>query len=67
LITFALLVRGGDPIIRDFGSAAKHHRLHCPWLDPADSRAGLNGLRRRGRARRRAVPADGPGGQGGDA
>jgi Xaa-Pro aminopeptidase len=45
LITFALLTRDGEPIVWDFGSAAKHHRLYCPWLDPANSRAGLNGLR----------------------
>src|SRR5919201_4833169 len=45
LITFALLTRGGEPIVWDFGSAAKHHRLYCPWLDPANSRAGLTGLR----------------------
>src|SRR6266516_5933684 len=45
LITFALLTREGEPIIWDFGSAAKHHRLYCPWLDPANSRAGLTGLR----------------------
>jgi Xaa-Pro aminopeptidase len=45
LLTFALLTRGGDPVVWDFGSAAKHHRLYCPWLDPANSRAGLTGLR----------------------
>jgi Xaa-Pro aminopeptidase len=45
LITFALLTRDGEPVIWDFGSAAKHHRLYCPWLQPANSRAGLNGLR----------------------
>ncbi|HZD01260.1 MAG TPA: Xaa-Pro peptidase family protein [Actinomycetes bacterium] len=45
LLTFALLTRGGEPIVWDFGSAAKHHRLYCPWLDPSNSRAGLTGLR----------------------
>ena len=45
LITFALLTRDGEPVIWDFGSAAKHHRLYCPWLEPSNSRAGLNGLR----------------------
>jgi Xaa-Pro dipeptidase len=45
LITFALLTRDGEPVIWDFGSAAKHHRLYCPWLEPTNSRAGLNGLR----------------------
>ncbi|MBB5166309.1 Xaa-Pro peptidase family protein [Mycobacterium sp. AZCC_0083] len=33
MIRFALLVRGGDPIVWDFGSAAKHHQLYNPWLD----------------------------------
>ena len=36
---FALLTRGGDPILWDFGSAAKAHRLHAPWLKPENSRA----------------------------
>ena len=31
---YALLTRGGDPHIWDFGSAAKHHRLNCPWMRP---------------------------------
>jgi Xaa-Pro aminopeptidase len=33
LIRFALLPRGGDAVIWDFGSAAKHHQLYNPWLD----------------------------------
>jgi Xaa-Pro aminopeptidase len=33
LIRFSLLVRGGEPIVWDFGSAARHHRLYSPWLD----------------------------------
>lgn len=33
LIRFALLVRGGEPIVWDFGSAARHHQLYNPWLD----------------------------------
>jgi Xaa-Pro aminopeptidase len=33
LIRFSLLVRGGEPIIWDFGSAARHHQLYAPWLD----------------------------------
>ncbi len=45
LITFALLTRTGEPIVWDFGSAARHHSLYCPWLAPGSSRAGLNGLR----------------------
>src|SRR5260370_434187 len=42
---FALLTRGGDPILWDFGSAAKAPRLHAPWLRPENSRAGMTGLR----------------------
>jgi len=33
LIRFALITRNSDPIIWDFGSAAKHHALFNPWLD----------------------------------
>ncbi len=32
LIRFSLLTRNSDPIIWDFGSAAKHHQLYNPWL-----------------------------------
>ena len=42
---FALLTRGGAPHLWDFGSAAKHHRLHCPWLPPDNIRGGMIGLR----------------------
>src|SRR5215468_10634330 len=33
LIRFSLLTRNSDPIIWDFGSAARHHTLYNPWLD----------------------------------
>jgi len=33
MIRFALLPRGGDPVLWDFGSAARHHQLFTPWLD----------------------------------
>jgi Xaa-Pro dipeptidase len=42
---YALLTRGGDPHIWDFGSAAKHHRLNCPWLRTENIHAGMVGLR----------------------
>ena len=42
---FALLTRGGQPHLWDFGSAAKHHRLNCPWLLPENVRGGMIGLR----------------------
>jgi Xaa-Pro dipeptidase len=42
---YALLTRGGEAHIWDFGSAAKHHRLNCPWLRPENIHAGMIGLR----------------------
>lgn len=42
---FALLTRGGEPHLWDFGSAAKHHRLYCPWLPEENVRGGMIGLR----------------------
>jgi len=42
---YSLLTREGEPMVWDFGSAAAHHRLYAPWLDPDNCRAGLNGLR----------------------
>src|SRR5882762_10093631 len=41
---FTLLPQGGEPILWDFGSAAKHHQLNCPWLGER-SRAGIALLR----------------------
>src|ERR1700680_2481152 len=29
---FTLLPQNAEPILWDFGSAAKHHQLNCPWL-----------------------------------
>jgi Xaa-Pro aminopeptidase len=45
LSRWTLLVRGKDPILWDFGSAAVHHRLYSPWLKPENCKAGLVGLR----------------------
>ncbi len=42
---FALLTGNGDPILWDFGSAVKHHRLYAPWLPNDHCRAGMIGLR----------------------
>src|SRR3979490_1197583 len=41
---FALLPQNDEPILWDFGSAAKHHQVHCPWLGER-SRAGIPLLR----------------------
>jgi Xaa-Pro aminopeptidase len=40
MIRFALLPRGGDPVLWDFGSAARHHQLHATWLDEPHDAAG---------------------------
>jgi Xaa-Pro dipeptidase len=45
LTRYSLLTGNGDPYIWDFGSAAKHHRLHAPWLHHDHCKAGLLGLR----------------------
>ncbi len=45
LCRFSLLARGKEPVVWDFGSAAVHHRLYCDWLDPANCRAGMLGMR----------------------
>jgi Xaa-Pro dipeptidase len=42
---YALLTRDHGPTLWDFGSAARHHRLHSPWLEQEDCRAGMLGLR----------------------
>ncbi|MFC6236786.1 M24 family metallopeptidase [Longivirga aurantiaca] len=40
MIRFAILPRGGDPVLWDFGSAAKHHTLQATWLDEPHAAAG---------------------------
>ena len=45
LIRYCLLTGNGEPWVWDFGSAARHHRLHAPWLDPAHCIAGMVGMR----------------------
>src|ERR1051325_8712418 len=45
LIRFALLPRGGAPVVWDFGSAARHHQLCAPGLGEWQARAGLSTLR----------------------
>src|SRR6476661_43312 len=41
---FTLLPQNDEPILWDFGSAAKHHQLNCPWLGER-SRPGISLLR----------------------
>jgi Xaa-Pro dipeptidase len=45
LIRFALLPRGGEPVLWDFGSAARHHQLYNPWLDHTAQGAAQTGAR----------------------
>jgi Xaa-Pro aminopeptidase len=40
-----LLMREGDPILWDFGSAARHHQLYAPWLPETSWRAGVTSMR----------------------
>jgi Xaa-Pro aminopeptidase len=42
---YALLMRGQEPVLWDFGSAARHHQLFAPWLLPENCRAGVTAMR----------------------
>jgi Xaa-Pro aminopeptidase len=43
---YVLLPRGGhDPILWDFGSAARHHQMYAPWLPTESFRAGVTPMR----------------------
>jgi Xaa-Pro aminopeptidase len=42
---YALLAGDAEPVLWDFGSAARHHQLYAPWLPPENCRAGMLGLR----------------------
>ena len=42
---YALFTGNSEPYLWDFGSAAAHHRLFAPWLDPDRCKAGMLGLR----------------------
>ena len=44
-IRFALVFREDDPILWDFGSAARHHKLYCPWLPESSWRAWVTPMR----------------------
>ena len=41
LARFSLLPQDDEPILWDFGSAARHHQMYCPWLGER-SRAGIS-------------------------
>ena len=44
LARFCLLPQDDDPIMWDFGSAARHHEIYCPWLE-GRSPAGISTMR----------------------
>ncbi|SKA81701.1 Xaa-Pro dipeptidase [Agreia bicolorata] len=45
MIRYALLVRGQDPILWDFGSAVKHHKLYSGFVPDDSYRPGFLGFR----------------------
>ena len=45
MIRYALLTRGKDPVLWDFGSAVKHHKIYSQWLPEENYRAGFLGFR----------------------
>jgi len=45
MIRYALLVRGKDPVLWDFGSAVKHHKKYSQWVPDENYRAGFLGFR----------------------
>jgi Xaa-Pro aminopeptidase len=45
MIRYALLVRDRDPVLWDFGSAVKHHKMYSPWIPDDNYRPGFLGFR----------------------
>ena len=45
LTRWCVLTGNGEPWVWDFGSAARHHKIHAPWLPKNHCLAGLAGLR----------------------
>jgi len=45
MIRYALLVRGKDPVLWDFGSAVKHHKKYSQWVPDENYRPGFLGFR----------------------
>ena len=44
LARFCLLPQRDDPVVWDFGSAARHHEIYCPWLE-GRTPAGISTMR----------------------
>src|SRR6266849_3540392 len=45
LCRYALYTRTGELFLWDFGSAAVHHRMYCPWLKPENCIASYSTMR----------------------
>jgi Xaa-Pro aminopeptidase len=45
LCRYAIYTRTGELFLWDFGSAAVHHRLYCPWLKPEHCIASYSSMR----------------------
>src|SRR6202167_813536 len=45
LCRYALYTRTGELVLWDFGSAAVHHRMYCPWLKPETCIASYTTMR----------------------
>jgi Xaa-Pro aminopeptidase len=45
LCRYALYMRTGELFLWDFGSAALHHRMYCPWLKPEHCIASYTTMR----------------------
>jgi Xaa-Pro dipeptidase len=45
LCRYALYTRAGELFLWDFGSAAVHHRMYCPWLRPEHCIASYTTMR----------------------
>ena len=45
MIRYALLARDKDPVLWDFGSAVKHHKIYSQWVPEENYRAGFLGFR----------------------
>lgn len=45
MIRYALLMRDHEPILWDFGSAVRHHKLYSDWMPEQNYRPGFLGFR----------------------
>ena len=45
MIRYALMARGKDPVLWDFGSAVLHHKRYSRWVPEENYRAGFLGFR----------------------